>query len=147
MQIFGIKLAGGLKAVPIVDLEPAVLQREQPGGPQLLQGPVDVDVRQAESITDFGLRDRPRELVIAVAQDLPDKIRVSVRDSGTGIEPQNLTRVFQAFYTTKPYGIGIGLSISRSIIEAHGGRLWAVQNDGPGATFQFTLPTHAASSV
>lgn len=90
---------------------------------------------------------RPRELVIAVAQDLPDKIRVSVRDSGTGIEPQNLTRVFQAFYTTKPYGIGIGLSISRSIIEAHGGRLWAVQNEGPGATFQFTLPTHAASSV
>jgi signal transduction histidine kinase len=90
---------------------------------------------------------RPRELLVTAGQDIPDKIRVSVRDSGTGIEPQNLTRVFQAFYTTKPYGIGIGLSISRSIIEAHGGRLWAVQNEGPGATFQFTLPTYAASLV
>jgi PAS domain S-box-containing protein len=90
---------------------------------------------------------RPRELVVAAAQDLSDKIRVSVRDSGTGVQPQNLARVFEAFYTTKPHGIGIGLSISRSIIEAHGGRLWAVQNESPGATFQFTLPTHASSSV
>ena len=61
---------------------------------------------------------------------------------GTGLEAHNLERVFKAFYTTKPQGIGIGLSISRSIIEAHGGQLWAVQNDGPGVTFHFTLPIY-----
>ena len=61
---------------------------------------------------------------------------------GTGLEAHNLERVFKAFYTTKPQAIGIGLSISRSIIEAHGGQLWEVQNDGPGAIFQFTLPIY-----
>jgi signal transduction histidine kinase len=63
-----------------------------------------------------------------------------VRDSGPGLDSRHRDRVFEPFYTTKADGMGMGLAISRSIIEAHGGRLWAVQNDGPGETFQFTLP-------
>ena len=65
---------------------------------------------------------------------------VTVRDSGPGLNPQQLDRLFEAFYTTKPHGLGLGLAISRRIIEAHGGRLWATPNTGPGVTFQFTLP-------
>ena len=61
-------------------------------------------------------------------------------DSGHGIDPQNLERLFDAFYTTKAQGMGVGLSISRSIIESHKGRLWATANDGPGATFSFSIP-------
>jgi signal transduction histidine kinase len=67
-------------------------------------------------------------------------ILVAVKDSGVGLEPGSLDRIFEAFYTTKEEGMGMGLSISRSIIEAHGGRLWAIPNNGNGMTFQFTLP-------
>jgi C4-dicarboxylate-specific signal transduction histidine kinase len=83
--------------------------------------------------------DRPRELVIRTEAEATDRVRVAVRDSGSGIDPQLATRIFDAFYTTKPAGMGMGLSISRSIVEQHGGRLWAVPNDGPGTTFQFTV--------
>jgi C4-dicarboxylate-specific signal transduction histidine kinase len=83
--------------------------------------------------------DRPRELVIRTEAEATDHVRVAVRDSGSGIDPQLATRIFEAFYTTKPAGMGMGLSISRSIVEQHGGRLWAVPNDGPGTTFQFTV--------
>jgi signal transduction histidine kinase len=65
---------------------------------------------------------------------------VSVRDSGPGIDPDHLDRLFEAFYTTKSSGVGMGLSICRSIIDAHGGRLWADANEARGAVFQFTLP-------
>jgi C4-dicarboxylate-specific signal transduction histidine kinase len=65
---------------------------------------------------------------------------VSVQDAGTGFKPEQANRLFEAFYTTKPQGMGLGLAISRSIIEAHGGRLWAEPNQGPGATFLFGLP-------
>jgi signal transduction histidine kinase len=68
---------------------------------------------------------------------------ITVRDSGPGLDPQNIDRLFDAFYTTKPQGLGIGLAISRSIIEAHAGRLWARPNSPRGAVFQFTLPTRA----
>ena len=80
----------------------------------------------------------PRDLLVRTRKDEPGMVIVSVRDSGAGIDPQNLDRLFDAFYTTKPEGMG--LSVSRSIIEAHGGRLWAASDGGPGATFQFSLP-------
>jgi signal transduction histidine kinase len=66
---------------------------------------------------------------------------VSVRDAGVGVDPQNLSKMLDAFYTTKSDGMGIGLSVSRSIIERHHGRLWAEPNDGPGATFLFSIPS------
>jgi signal transduction histidine kinase len=86
--------------------------------------------------------DRPRELLIRSRQHESDQVLVAVQDSGIGIDRENLENIFNAFYTTKPQGMGMGLAISRSIVENHGGRLWAVPNDGPGATFQFTLLKH-----
>jgi PAS domain S-box-containing protein len=83
--------------------------------------------------------DRRRELLICSRQHESDQVLVAVQDSGVGIDRQNLEKVFNTFYTTKSQGMGMGLAISRSIVEHHGGRLWAVPNDGPGATFQFTL--------
>jgi PAS domain S-box-containing protein len=74
----------------------------------------------------------------------PDAVLVVVRDSGAGLDAQHRDRIFDPFYTTKPEGMGMGLAISRSIVEAHGGRLWVTSNDGPGETFQFTLPTGIA---
>jgi PAS domain S-box-containing protein len=83
--------------------------------------------------------DRPRELLIRSRPDEANQLLVAVQDSGIGLDQQSVERVFEAFYTTKTDGMGMGLSISRSIIEAHGGRLWASANSGNGATFQFTL--------
>jgi signal transduction histidine kinase len=80
-----------------------------------------------------------RELLISTEQDRTG-VLVAVRDSGPGLDPSHLERVFDAFYTTKASGMGMGLSICRSIIEAHGGRLWAEANEPRGAIFQFTLP-------
>jgi predicted ATPase/signal transduction histidine kinase len=86
------------------------------------------------------VQDHRRELVIRTQRgEGEDEICVAVKDSGIGLDPTNRERIFDAFHSTKPDGLGMGLSISRSIIESHGGRLWAVSNDGPGATFQFTL--------
>jgi PAS domain S-box-containing protein len=87
-----------------------------------------------------GAEDGPRDLWLTTTRDEADRIVLSVRDSGVGIEPEELEQLFNAFYTTKPQGMGIGLSISRSIIQAHEGRLWASANDGPGATFSFSIP-------
>jgi PAS domain S-box-containing protein len=81
-----------------------------------------------------------RILTIEVGWHGRHALRVAVRDSGTGVTDDDRDRIFDAFHTTKPLGIGMGLTISRSIVEAHGGRLWASPNDGPGTTFQFTLP-------
>jgi C4-dicarboxylate-specific signal transduction histidine kinase len=80
-----------------------------------------------------------RELVIST-EETQAHVLVKVCDSGPGIDPENLDRVFEAFYTTKPGGVGMGLSICRSIIDTHGGRLWADANEPCGAVFQFTLP-------
>jgi PAS domain S-box-containing protein len=85
--------------------------------------------------------DRPRELVVKTAQAEGDRVLVSVKDAGVGIEPEAADTIFQAFYTTKSDGMGIGLFISRSIIEAHQGRLWGEPNVGHGATFSFSLPS------
>ena len=84
--------------------------------------------------------DRPRDLLVATSRDDANQVRLSVCDVGVGIDPQNLEKLFDAFYTTKSHGMGVGLSISRSIIESHEGRLWASANDGPGATFSFSIP-------
>jgi C4-dicarboxylate-specific signal transduction histidine kinase len=86
--------------------------------------------------------DRPRELVIRSSQDEADQVQVTVKDCGVGIPAENASRLFNAFFTTKSSGMGMGLSICRSIIEAHGGRLSASANAGPGATFQFAIPAH-----
>src|SRR5216684_1563468 len=94
-------------------------------------------VEAMQSVTD-----RPRELVIGSHQDETHRVRVTVTDSGVGISAENADRLFNAFFTTKSNGMGMGLSICRSIIEAHGGRMSAVNNVGPGARFQFTLPLH-----
>jgi PAS domain S-box-containing protein len=86
------------------------------------------------------VNDRARELTIVSRQDGSNGVLVEVRDSGTGLDPQRAGQVFEAFYTTKAEGLGMGLSISRSIIEAHGGRLWAGANEPHGAVFGFSLP-------
>jgi C4-dicarboxylate-specific signal transduction histidine kinase len=83
--------------------------------------------------------DRPRELFICSHSHESDQVLVSVQDSGVGIDLANMEELFSAFYTTKAQGLGMGLAISRSIVEDHGGKLWAVPNDCPGTTFQFTL--------
>jgi signal transduction histidine kinase len=84
--------------------------------------------------------DHPRELLLTTELEAGDWVRLSVQDAGIGFEPQSLDQLFQTFYTTKDDGMGIGLSVSRSIIENHHGRLWATPNDGPGVTFSFSIP-------
>ncbi len=84
--------------------------------------------------------DRPRQMLIRTERDADDRVRVMVRDAGIGLDLQGMNKLFDAFYTTKTDGMGIGLSVSRSIIEKHHGRLWAEPNDGPGATFTFSIP-------
>ena len=87
-----------------------------------------------------GLSDSPRELLVRSGADESAQVVVSVQDSGPGIDPENLDHLFKAFYTTKPQGMGMGLAISRSIVENHGGSLWATVNAPHGAVFQFVLP-------
>lgn len=87
-----------------------------------------------------GVDDRPRQLQIGTERGADGTVRLTVQDSGVGLDPHDMDRLFQAFYTTKNDGMGIGLSVSRSIIERHHGRLWAEPNDGPGATFSFSVP-------
>ena len=104
---------------------------------QLQQVILNLVMNGVEAIASVA--DRPRELLIYSHRHESDKVLVAVQDSGIGIDSQNLEKIFNAFYTTKSQGMGMGLAISRSIVENHGGRLWAIPNDGPGTTFQFTL--------
>ncbi len=90
--------------------------------------------------------ERARELLIATRNIAPDQVQVTVEDSGTGLDPKAIARIFEPFFTTKSGGMGMGLSISRSIVQNHGGRLWATRNDGPGTTFHFTLPRYQAGA-
>ena len=94
-------------------------------------------IESMQSVTD-----RPRELVIRSGQDETQQVLLSVTDCGVGISAENANRLFNAFFTSKSSGLGMGLSICRSIVEAHGGRLSGSGNEGPGATFQFVLPLH-----
>jgi C4-dicarboxylate-specific signal transduction histidine kinase len=91
-----------------------------------------------------GVDDRPRQVLIRTERDQGDRVRLTVRDAGVGLDPQTMSKLFDAFYTTKADGMGIGLSVSRSIIERHQGRLWAEPNEvSPGATFSFWIPSEA----
>ena len=106
---------------------------------QLQQVILNLIINAVEAMS--GVSEGARELLISTAKAASDGAVVAVRDSGPGLAPANLERFFEAFYTTKPSGLGMGLSICRSIIEAHGGQVWASSNDGPGTTFQFSLPS------
>lgn len=101
---------------------------------------VIVNLLRNASDAMVGVRDRPRQLLIRTEREDGDWVRVDVRDAGVGVDPQAMDKLFDAFYTTKSDGMGIGLSVSRSIVERHHGRLWAEPNDGPGATFSFSIP-------
>jgi signal transduction histidine kinase len=101
-----------------------------------------LNAAEAMSAVDEGARD----LLISTEQGRANGVLIAVRDSGPGIDPEHIERVFEAFYTTKSSGVGMGLSICRSIIDAHGGRLWADANEPRGAVFQFTLPSPERSS-
>jgi len=105
---------------------------------QLQQVVLNLIVNAVEAMSSVD--DEPRELSISTAPRGRDEILVAVRDSGPGIDPERLERVFDSFYTTNPSGMGLGLSICRSIVGAHGGQLWADANEPRGAVFQFTLP-------
>jgi C4-dicarboxylate-specific signal transduction histidine kinase len=91
--------------------------------------------------------DGAREIRISTAREISNGVLITVKDSGPGLDPQSVDRLFDAFYTTKPDGMGMGLAICRSIIDAHGGRLWGTANEPRGAVFQFTLPLERDESV
>jgi C4-dicarboxylate-specific signal transduction histidine kinase len=105
---------------------------------QLQQVLLNLFVNALDSLSS--VFDRTRILRVRTEQIEPQSVQVAVEDSGAGINVPNIEHLFEPFYTTKSHGLGLGLSISRSIVEAHGGRLWATPNDGRGATFQFSLP-------
>jgi C4-dicarboxylate-specific signal transduction histidine kinase len=110
---------------------------------QLQQVLLNLIINAVEAMRDVG--EEERELLIS-SRNEPDGVSVEVRDSGPGFAPAALERVFEAFYTTKPSGLGLGLSICRSIIEAHNGQLWASPNVPRGAIFRFTAPVHPAAA-
>jgi PAS domain S-box-containing protein len=111
---------------------------------QLQQVIMNLLVNGIQAMTS--VTDRPRELVVRSQRDGDEQVLIEVRDTGVGIPSDNINQLFNAFLTTKQNGMGMGLSICRSIIEAHGGRIWASDNAGPGAILQFTLPTIRSSS-
>ena len=111
---------------------------------QLQQVVLNLILNAVESMSSLDVS--PRELLLSAGHSGANEVLVAVRDSGSGIDLDHIDRVFEAFYTTKPSGMGMGLSICRSIIDAHGGRLWAEANEPRGAVFQFTLPGQERSS-
>ena len=98
-----------------------------------------------EAMSD--LDEGPRELRISTSQDATGNVLVAIQDTGPGLDPNDMNILFEAFYTTKPDGLGMGLAICRSIIEAHGGRMWASANEPRGAVFQFTIATEREETV
>jgi C4-dicarboxylate-specific signal transduction histidine kinase len=108
---------------------------------QLQQVVINLLINGVEAMAP--ITDRPRQMLIRSQQQEAGQVHVAVQDSGIGIDSETAERLFSAFFTTKPSGMGMGLSISRSIIRAHGGRLWVSPNPDHGAAFQFTVPTNA----
>ncbi len=138
-EVVALSLSESERNEVIVRMELADdLPRVQGDRVQLQQVILNLFLNASDAMS--GVDDRPRQLVVGTERDGEDHVRVSVRDTGIGFEPQALDRLFNAFYTTKSDGMGIGLSVSRSIIESHKGRLWATPNVGPGATFSFSIP-------
>jgi two-component system, LuxR family, sensor kinase FixL len=117
------------------DLSPVSADRVQ-----LQQVLLNLVMNAIEAMSSVG--DRARELALTTRNLDADQVQVTVEDSGTGLDPDTMDKIFNPFYTTKPGGMGMGLSISRSILQAHGGRLWATAKDGLGTIFSFTLPTY-----
>lgn len=111
---------------------------------QLQQVILNLMLNGIESMS--GVAARPRRLLIRSFAQQPDGITVAIEDQGIGVSAENMARLFEPFFTTRSQGIGMGLAISRSIIEAHGGRLWAESTVNQGSTFQFTLPVGSGSS-
>ena len=105
---------------------------------QLQQVVLNLVMNSLEAMSSVS--ERARELVITTGNIDAGQVQITVEDSGTGVDPNTIERIFDPFYTTKPSGMGMGLSISRSILQNHGGRLWPAPNDGPGTSFHFTLP-------
>jgi PAS domain S-box-containing protein len=123
-----------LKAELAADLPPVVGDRIQ-----LQQVILNLILNAKDAMS--AVKTLPRELLITSRKSNSGEVAVAVRDSGAGLDPKNLDRIFDPFFTTKPEGMGLGLSISRTIIEVHGGTLWAIPNGDKGATIQFTLPS------
>jgi len=112
---------------------------------QLQQVMLNLTMNAIEAMSSVD--ERARELVITTRNIEEDQVLVTVKDSGPGIDPNTLDKIFDPFYTTKPGGMGMGLSISRSILQAHGGRLWAAAKDGPGTIFHCSLPKYHAGAA
>lgn len=121
------------------------LPRIQGDRVQLQQVLLNVILNAVEAMS--GVSEGSRELRIGTGPDASGGVLVTVQDSGPGLHPESVDRLFDAFYTTKPGGMGMGLSICRSIVEAHGGQIWAAGAAGPGATVQFTLPVGVSVST
>jgi signal transduction histidine kinase len=111
---------------------------------QLQQVILNLIINAIQAMSDVA--EGSRELCISTGTDAADDVLVAVRDSGPGLKRESCDRLFDAFYTTKAGGMGMGLSICRSIVEAHGGRVWATANEPHGAVFQFTLPPQGKSA-
>ena len=114
----------------------------QGDGVQLQQVVLNLVLNAVQAMS--AVTDGTREVLITTSQTEPNEVCLGVQDTGPGLSPESLSRLFEPFYTTKPEGMGIGLCICRSIIEAHGGRLWATRCEPRGALFQFTIPATRA---
>jgi signal transduction histidine kinase len=122
-----------------------VLPRVDGDRTQLQQVILNLILNATEAMS--GIDEGTRELRINTEREAAGGVLVTVRDSGPGLDPADTERVFTAFYTTKPKGMGMGLAICRSMVEAHGGRMWASANEPRGAVFQFTLPLERDESI
>ncbi|WP_176477976.1 PAS domain S-box protein [Mesorhizobium sp. WSM3862] len=117
------------------------------GGDRVQLQQVIMNLLRNASDAMIGVDDRPRRLLVQTEPAANDQVKLTVQDAGVGFGPEGTARLFETFYTTKSDGMGIGLSISRSIVESLGGRLWAEQNVGPGATFSFSIPEYSGDGL
>ena len=111
---------------------------------QLQQVVLNLVMNAIEAMSTVG--ERPRELLVRT-RNIEDQVQVTVEDSGPGLDPNGMEKIFDPFYTTKASGMGMGLSICRSIVQSHGGRLWATAKDGPGTMFHFALPKYRGEEL